>query len=318
MASPKKPGKSDADLPEIHPKEARKLREGVVRPSSGAMKSIDAKTASNYFRSVKPKSIEETEDEDLEMLQYDLQAARDVQAKLLPETVPRIPGYDFGAFYSTAVAVGGDFYDFIQFDKNTLGLLVADASGKGMAGSLLMVEARAVIRSMASLSSSPKQILANANRVLLQDLRKGMFITLFYAVLDLSKGIVKMASAGHMPMLLWRWKSKKCFAVNPPGLVLGAATEEMFNDTVKEHSVELEPGDRLVLYTDGVTELMDSKDNEYGRARFVKYTLQNANRPSVEYVQGLVADLDAHRAGFAQSDDITILTVRSYPEDQMW
>ncbi len=147
---------------------------------------VSENDASQILESLGKKPAPPPEDarvEELKLLQHDLASAGEIQAKLLPERLPMISGYEFDTFYSPAGELGGDFYDFIQFDKRNLGILVADASGKGLSGSLLMVEARAVIRAMASLSASPADILLRANRVLLQDLRRGMFITLFYALL---------------------------------------------------------------------------------------------------------------------------------------
>jgi sigma-B regulation protein RsbU (phosphoserine phosphatase) len=308
----------------IDPKKARAFLDEVKRSdSSGAIKPVTERTASDILKAVQTPAqmqsrMEEEQREQFEMLQHDLDTAAQIQSKLLPESVPQIPGYDFAVHYAAASKVSGDFYDFIQFDRNTLGILVADASGKGLAGSLLMVEARAVIRAMASVSSSPKEILTLANRVLVHDLQRGMFITIFYALLDIGKGTLKVASAGHLPLLQWRRKDQKCFAVNPTGLVLGAANEEMFTKTLKEATLELVPGDRFVLYTDGVTELMNAKEEEFGRSRLVDCTLKCGARNSTEYVNALVGGLRRHQAGAAQSDDITIVTGRLLPEEEMW
>jgi sigma-B regulation protein RsbU (phosphoserine phosphatase) len=180
-----------------------------------------------------------------------------------------------------------------------------------------MVEARAVVRAMASVSSSPAEILRGANRVLLQDLQRGMFITLFYAHLDLSKGILRTASAGHTPMLLRRASTGKCYSINPSGLVLGAANEETFNQTCKEQTVQLQPGDRFVLYTDGVTELMDLDEEEFGMRRLVECSVREGGRTSSDFVHALVRRLEEHRSGLDQSDDITVVTGRVYPESEM-
>ncbi|MHC4607079.1 MAG: PP2C family protein-serine/threonine phosphatase, partial [Planctomycetota bacterium] len=214
--------------------------------------------------------------------------------------------------------LGGDFFDFIQFDRDTLGILVADSSGKGLSGALLMVEARAVIRSIASVSTSPKRVLMAANRVLHRDLQRGSFITMFFAMLHLSSGVMKFASAGHTPMLLWRDAKRKCYAANPSGLVLGAADEKMFDKTLEEQKVELQHGDRVVLYTDGVTELMNGKEEEYGKKPLIRVVHQHEEKSCVDFLRALVQDLKRHQGRCAQSDDITVVTFRMMPEETIW
>ncbi|MBI2931898.1 MAG: PP2C family protein-serine/threonine phosphatase [Planctomycetes bacterium] len=248
----------------------------------------------------------------------DLETARKIQAGLLPAQVPRIPGYDFCVEYSPAGTVGGDFYDFIQFDKNHLGILIADAAGKGLSGSLLMVEARAVVRAMASVSTSPRDILSRANRVLRQDLQPGLFVTLLFALLKVASGKMTIASAGHLPMMIWRWKAKKTFMVQPSPVVLGAASEERFETALKEDVVTLMPGDRFVLCTDGVTELMNARKEEFGLERLVRHTSANAHLSSSTCVGTLMWELGQHRGRHPQSDDITILTGRMAPLEEMW
>lgn len=266
-------------------------------------------------RSAAPASdpVREVASDELLNLRNDLATARKIQGKLLPQHLPQIPGYDFDAYYAPVSDLSGDFYDFVPIDKDRLGIVVADASGKGLSGSLLMVEARAVLRSMASVSHSPREVLRNANRVLVQDLQKGTFITMAYAVLDAAQGTLTLASAGHAPLLLWRRKSGKCYAVNPSGLVLGSATEEMFDQTIEERTFELRGGDRFVLYTDGVTEILDPQDQPFGENGLVQSTYRNARRSSGDYVHALVRELAYHRAGRSLSHDIAIVTGRRLP-----
>ncbi len=290
------------------------------KPGSGSLRPISDKDASDVFKSIgaQPPRLGAEDAKELESLKNELEVASQIQRKLLPEKVPQMAGYEFDAFYSPASKLSGDFYDFIQFDRNRLGLLVADASGKGLSGSLLMVEARAVISGIASMTSSPREILVNANRVLLRDLQRGMFITILLALLDVSTSTLKIASAGHMPMLLRRNSVDKCFAVNPSGLILGAANEQMFTSTLKEETITLHPGDRFVLYTDGVTELMNVKDEEFGKGRLVRTILTYGTHRSQDFLQALVSDLELHRCGHTQSDDITVVTGRRLPDENIW
>jgi len=250
--------------------------------------------------------------EQLYTLQQDLEVARRIQEKLLPPA-PEIKGWDFGLHYQPAQEVGGDFYDVLPMGENRHGILVADASGKGLAGALLMVQARGMLRTVASMAASPRQILAAVNRVLLQDLEKGKFVTIFLAVLDSVKNTMTMANAGHTPMLVWRKASNEVVRYAPRGIMVGMMADARFVTALDEGTVELRPGDRFLLYSDGVSELMNPVSDEFGMERLEAYMLVNSDQPSEAFVRGLNDVLEAHQAGHPQSDDITIFTGRLLP-----
>jgi sigma-B regulation protein RsbU (phosphoserine phosphatase) len=250
--------------------------------------------------------------ENLYSLQQDLEIARRIQGRLLPPK-PEIPGYDFEVYYQPAGEVGGDFYDFLPMAGGKMGFLVADASGKGLAGALLMVEARAMIRAMASMTASPREILTAVNRVLLRDLEKGRFVTAYFALLDPVKRTLTMSNAGHTPLLLCREVGKEVIEVQGKGLVLGVVPDEKFKETVTEERVDLYPGDRFLLYSDGVSELMNPVNEEFGMERLETWLRVNAHLWSEDAVRSLTSALEVHRAGQQQSDDITLLSCRVEP-----
>lgn len=250
--------------------------------------------------------------ENLFTLQQDLEIARKIQSRLLPPR-PEFPGYDFEVYYQPAGEVGGDFYDFLPMSGGRMGLLVADASGKGLAGALLMVEARAMIRAMASVTSSPREILAGVNRVLLRDLEKGRFVTAFFALLDPKEATLTMANAGHTPMMVCRELGKTIVQIQPKGLILGVVPDAKFTEGLEEETVPLYPGDRFLLYSDGVSELMNPVSEEFGMERLEAWMRANAHLWSEDAVRSLTDALELHRAGQMQSDDITIVTGRLEP-----
>ena len=247
--------------------------------------------------------------ENLYNLQRDMLTAGQIQARLLPPK-PKLPGYDFEVYYQPAGEVGGDFYDFLPMADGRMGLVVADASGKGLAGALLMVEARAMIRAMSSVSSSPSEILTAVNRVLLRDLERGRFVTAYFALLDPKRGTLTMANAGHTPLLICREVGNTIVQVQPRGLILGVMPDQKFKSGLVEETVPLYPGDRFLLYSDGVSELMNPVNEEFGMERLEKWMRANAHLWSEDAIKSLVDALELHRAGQEQSDDITILTGR--------
>jgi sigma-B regulation protein RsbU (phosphoserine phosphatase) len=258
---------------------------------------------------------EELSDVERKMLDHELAIAEELQANLLPRKVPQLPGYDVSAYYRPSREVGGDYYDFIEIDADHLGILVADVSGKGIPGSIVMTETRALVKSEAVRTLSPAETLSRVNKVLYHDIKRGMFVTVFYMIMSLQKGILSAVSAGHNPMVLWRKASNTCHLVNPNGLALGIDKGPLFDKTLKEQKIQLFKGDRFVLYTDGVIESMNSNQELYGQNRFYLRCKQLADKSSSEFLSLLVSEVEAHQGDAPQHDDITIVTGRTVSEE---
>lgn len=218
------------------------------------------------------------------------------------------------AFYQPCDHVGGDYYDFIEIDEQHLGILVADVAGHGFPGALVMTQVRTMMRAEAMHSLSPKEVLARINRQLYGEIPRGMFVTMFYGVLSIRKSCVTVASAGHNPMLWWRASKAGHEAIKPEGIALGIDSGKRFEEHTEELLLRLEPQDRFVLYTDGVTEMMDRKMRQFGDARLCEILTECANRPSEEFVARLNAALDEFRGREPQRDDLTLLVVRRLAE----
>jgi sigma-B regulation protein RsbU (phosphoserine phosphatase) len=259
---------------------------------------------------------EELSDVERKMLDHELAIAEELQANLLPRKVPQLPGYDVSAYYRPSREVGGDYYDFIEIDADHLGILVADVSGKGIPGSIVMTETRALVKSEAVRTLSPAETLSRVNKVLYHDIKRGMFVTVFYMIMSLQKGILSAVSAGHNPMVLWRKASNTCHLVNPNGLALGIDKGPLFDKTLKEQKIQLFKGDRFVLYTDGVIESMNSNQELYGQNRFYLRCKQLADKSSSEFLSLLVSEVEAHQGDAPQHDDITIVTGRTVSEEE--
>ncbi len=257
---------------------------------------------------------ESLDDVERKMLDHELAIAEELQANLLPRKMPQLPGYDINAYYRPSREVGGDYYDFIEIDDGHIGIVVADVSGKGIPGSIVMTETRALMKSEGCRTRSPAETLNRVNRVLYNDIKRGMFVTMYYMVLSIETGIVVVTSAGHNPMVLWRSAANTCHLVNPNGLALGIDKGPLFEKTVKEQKVQLFRGDRFVLYTDGVVETMNSENELLGQNRFFLKAKQLAARGSSEFLSLLVEDVQAFQGDAPQHDDITILTGRLIPD----
>lgn len=242
--------------------------------------------------------------------EHELGIAQEIQANLLPKKIPQIPGYDLGCFYLPSKEVGGDYYDYIQIDEQHLGLIVADVSGKGIPGSMVMTMARSLIRYEAQNNLDPVDTFIKVNRILAQDIRRGMFVTAMYLIMNTHTGRIKVASAGHNPMAIFRDRTKKVEEINPNGIALGFDKGPIFERTIKMEEIKLEKGDRLALYTDGVVEAMSPENEEFGEEKFYQLCELHSHLTSSQYINLIVKALEKHKGEAPQSDDITISTVK--------
>ena len=244
-------------------------------------------------------------------MEHELTIATEIQANLLPKMIPKPPGLDIGAYYRPSKEVGGDYYDFIMIDDSHLGLIVADVSGKGIPGSMVMTKTQTLIRMEADrgANTSPADTLKHVNRLLARDIRKGMFVTAMYMILDLKTFELTVTSAGHNPLMVHRVDGK-VEQINPSGIALGFDKGTLFDRTVKEEKVVLNRGDRFAAYTDGVVESMNEQKEEFGDERFIILIKKLAKRPSNEFVQVIAQALDEYKGAAEQHDDITLVTVR--------
>jgi sigma-B regulation protein RsbU (phosphoserine phosphatase) len=243
-------------------------------------------------------------------LARELGDAAEVQACLLPRKIPEIPNYEVYPYYRSAKQVGGDYYDFFPVDQERLAIVIADVSGKGIPGAMVMASARALVRAFGPQCGSPAETLKMTNFHVARDVRRGMFVTAMLSVLNVGTREMTVCSAGHNPMVVYKHKTRQVGLLNPGGIALGFDRGPIFDRTLKESTILLEPGDRFVMYTDGVVEAMNADKEEFGEERFYKFVRDNAERPSREFVRALVWELDTHKGKAEQHDDITIITVR--------
>ncbi|MGH7144823.1 MAG: PP2C family protein-serine/threonine phosphatase [Planctomycetota bacterium] len=246
----------------------------------------------------------------MQRIEADLEAAREIQNRLLPKRKPNLPGIDLGVMYESAKQVGGDYYDFIPVDKETLGFVIADVSGKGVPAAMVMATTRTLLRLYAVANLSPADTLSKVNRELTRDLKRGMFVTALYMTLNPLNRELSVASAGHNPLIIYRAASKSVELENPNGIALGFDPGPIFNKVIREKKVTLQVGDRVVIYTDGVTESMNPARKEWGSDTLYEFTRQHADVPSEQFVTSLRETLRQHQGSAEQHDDISYVTFR--------
>src|SRR5436305_6247865 len=200
-------------------------------------------------------------------LDHDLEIARDIQRILLPSEAPNVNGFEINGMNIPARQVSGDYFDYIKVDEERLGVAIADVSGKGVPASLIMAICRSVLRSQAIGNPSPAEVLQKVNRQLYPDIKEDMFISMAYLVLDHARSAVTLARAGHDAPFLYTQKTQTISTLKTPGMVVGIDSGDVFDRLTKDVAVPLEPGDCILLYTDGITEALDNEGNEFGLER---------------------------------------------------
>jgi len=242
------------------------------------------------------------EAQERQRIEQELRVARLIQQTLLPHSVPGLPGYDVAAYYRPAREVGGDFYDFLELEDGSLGLIVGDVSGKGVPAAIVMAITRTMLRTAYRLRS-PGEILEQVNNDLYPDIPPNMFVTCLAALLDSRTGRLQYANAGHdLPYLR---HAKGVSELRATGMPLGL----MPNMSYEQKEITLEPGDNVLLYSDGLVEAHDPKGEMFGFPRLQK--LVGAHPGGATLIDFLLAELEAFTGDeWEQEDDITLLTLQ--------
>jgi sigma-B regulation protein RsbU (phosphoserine phosphatase) len=244
----------------------------------------------------------------LEKSRSELRIASDIQRNFLPEQIPSISGLDLAAVTIPAKEVGGDFYDFIIEDEN-LHFAIADVSGKGVPAALFMVLSRTIVRACATIHASISERLYSANNMIIADSRSltsGMFVTLFFASLNKRNRSLIFANAGHNPPLLFRAATNNIEMMEVNGVALGMGANMEYG----QRQLALQPGDILFLYTDGVVEAMNNKEELFGLNALRSSLLTAKERSAQEILDSILHDLKQFTNGEVQSDDITAIVIK--------
>lgn len=244
------------------------------------------------------------------MDQQELLNASQIQQVLLPERDPEWPGFVVAGKNIPARTLSGDYFDYLKLPGGKFGAVIADVSGKGIGAAMITVMCRTLMRAKSATASSPSAVLAAVNRQIAPDMREDMFITMSYLVVDKDGSKLTLARAGHNAALLWRKATSKVEAIHPPGLGVGIDKGTVFERVTKDESFEMQPGDCLLLYTDGVNEAMDSKGVEFGEERVQDRLAKYAPQGPKAVIGGIIADLEHFLKGRRSHDDITLIALQ--------
>jgi sigma-B regulation protein RsbU (phosphoserine phosphatase) len=239
-------------------------------------------------------------------LESELELAKDVQKMLLPQEIPVIPGIEIAAFSRPAQIVGGDYFDFIEFSNGFHGLAIADVAGHGVSASLHMASIQALLRTLVPVNKSPAAVVGQVHKLFIHNIRFETFVTFFIGAFDPSTKKFTFCNAGHQPPLVLHQSGNNGASVEmlgPTGAAIGLVEEAEFT----EKTIELQAGDLLVLYTDGVTEAVNTQNQEFGRKRLIKLSQQVYKDPVKQVVREVRQGIEEFSEGQPLADDTTIV-----------
>lgn len=239
--------------------------------------------------------------------QEELATARKIQESLLPKEMPSIPGISISAVARAAQAVGGDYYDVIQLDADRFLVIIADVSGKGLPAALYMAEFHGMVHIACAMHNTPKEILALLNKHLGEVITRGSFITATMLLFDTARMTVSMARAGHTPII--RRHGSEVDSLTPAGIALGLAPHQIFTDSLKQYTVQYEPGETFILFSDGVSEAMNAGRELFGDGRLLDVISGFPDTSAHALCNGILQQVENFRDGSDQNDDIAIVVV---------
>jgi sigma-B regulation protein RsbU (phosphoserine phosphatase) len=239
-------------------------------------------------------------------LERELQLAREVQIRLLPDETPQVEGWEFAAEWLPARQVSGDYYDFIYPDRPEIDLVIADVSDKGMPAALYMALTRSVIRASMLHAATLAEGVTTANRLICTDAAYGMFVTLCYACLNPQTGEMVYVNAGHNPPLFYQAAQNHLTPLTRTGMALGIEDDARY----EQRTVQLASGDFILFYTDGVTDAINTQEQEFGRERLCNLLNEQCQAPAWQIVNTLLKAIEFYTGDSEPFDDVTIVLVK--------
>lgn len=242
-------------------------------------------------------------------MKADLARAREIQERLIPKDIPQVAGAEIAIAYRPCNEVGGDYLDLFWVAPGKLGFVIADVSGKGVAAAMIMVMVRSVFRSVAAGSTSARDTMIQVNRMLARDVKKGIFVSALYGIYDVDSQKMVVVNGGHNPPVIWRHATRMGEYCTVSGMALGLTERPSFDNSINEVVYELGPGDRMMTYTDGVTEAFAANGDMYGEERLLEVFSAQAKLPAQGLIDAVMLDIDKFVGKAPRSDDTTLLVL---------
>jgi sigma-B regulation protein RsbU (phosphoserine phosphatase) len=241
-------------------------------------------------------------------MEKELEVGRQIQLSMLPQATPVVPGWEFAAYYQAAREVGGDFYDFFELPNvpGHLAMIIADVTGKGVPAALFMARTSKVMQTIGLKSGSPLETLQQTNESIVRDRGAQLLLSALYAELDTSSGRLVYANAGHCRPLWLQSATGQVVELAARGVILGALTEAY----LEERDLDVQPGDLLLFYSDGLTEAMNAQRQLFGEEQLAAVLAANQRRSAQEVLEAIVEAVRAFCGNTPQSDDLTLFAVR--------
>ena len=287
------------------------IAEVINRVDGEAFDEEDLKLFSTFCRQV-AMAVENARIHQLELekqkIEQQLEAAKFIQQSFMPEGYPASPDQPFevAATSIAATSVGGDFYDFIQFNNDNVGFAIGDVSGKGIPAALYMARIVSDFRIHTQLTNNPGKVLNNLNKILVDRSRRGMFVTSLYGILNSATRTFNFSNAGHLPLILVQNNGQNVKLIDGPrGIPLGVVTD--FN--YEQENIKLNAGDSIILISDGVIEAMSRDEEMFSIQRLVNI-LSNPSVSAQSTVDSILQNVQNFTHGAVQHDDLTILVIR--------
>jgi sigma-B regulation protein RsbU (phosphoserine phosphatase) len=237
-------------------------------------------------------------------LEEEYRMAKEIQLNILPKQIPEISGYDIFALNIPAREVGGDYYDFINLPENKIAFCLGDITGKGLPAAMLMANLQATLRGQALTQKNVSDNIKNSNLLLFNSTAENRFATLFYGELDFINHTITYCNAGHdAPISIFQNKISR---LTEGGLLLGSFDFAEFEQVSKL----IEPGELLLIYSDGVTEAMNNTNEEFGEEKLLSILKSNVNLLAKELIDKIVSEVKTHSSKVEQSDDITLMAIK--------
>jgi sigma-B regulation protein RsbU (phosphoserine phosphatase) len=240
----------------------------------------------------------------------ELEIARNVQMQLLPQANPSFSSLEIASICRPAREVGGDYYDFIPEGSECLSIVIGDVSGKGVSAAFYMTMVKGIIKTLSKKTQSPKLLLSELNEIFFESTPKEIFISAIYGRFDMQNRTLTFARAGHNPLIVTKSLGGEPQLLNPRGIAIGLERGKIFAATIEEKSMAVEPGDLFVFYTDGISESMNSKGEEFGEDRLRQLVSQHASVSAQALLDIIIRDVNEFSANTSQHDDFTLVVVK--------